>query len=67
MSHKVHPKIFRIKETTDWLSRGFYDRNFKKLLSLEAYEFFYTEYVNSEDFKAAPSRRVLKKLSLNVK
>ncbi|MFA7141894.1 MAG: 30S ribosomal protein S3 [Candidatus Paceibacterota bacterium] len=32
MSHKVHPKIFRIKETTDWLSRGFYDRNFKKLL-----------------------------------
>ncbi len=24
MAHKVHPKIFRIKETKDWLSRGFY-------------------------------------------
>lgn len=32
MSHKVHPKVFRIKETNDWLSRGFYDNNFKKLL-----------------------------------
>jgi small subunit ribosomal protein S3 len=32
MSHKVHPKIFRIKETNDWLSRGFYNSNFKSLL-----------------------------------
>lgn len=32
MSHKVHPKIFRIKETKDWLSRGFYADNFKNLL-----------------------------------
>lgn len=32
MSHKVHPKIFRIKETNDWLSRGFYNSNFKNLL-----------------------------------
>lgn len=24
MTHKVHPKIFRIKEITDWDSRGFY-------------------------------------------
>lgn len=32
MSHKVHPKIFRVKETNDWLSRGFYEKNFKRLL-----------------------------------
>ncbi|HOI60056.1 MAG TPA: 30S ribosomal protein S3 [Candidatus Pacearchaeota archaeon] len=32
MSHKVHPKIFRVKETNDWLSRGFYGKNFKRLL-----------------------------------
>lgn len=32
MSHKVHPKIFRVRETNDWLSRGFYEKNFKRLL-----------------------------------
>jgi len=26
MSHKVHPKIYRIKETKDWYSRGFYGK-----------------------------------------
>jgi len=30
MSHKVHPKIFRIGETTDWLSHGFYSRKPKE-------------------------------------
>jgi len=28
MSHKVHPKIFRIQITGDWESRGFYEKNF---------------------------------------
>jgi len=28
MSHKVHPKSFKIKEMKDWLSRGFYKNNF---------------------------------------
>jgi small subunit ribosomal protein S3 len=32
MAKKVHPKIFRIKEITDWGSRGFYEKDFKKLL-----------------------------------
>jgi len=27
MSHKVHPTIFKIRETKDWLSRGFYGKN----------------------------------------
>lgn len=26
MTHKVHPKSFRLKETTDWDSRGFYQK-----------------------------------------
>jgi small subunit ribosomal protein S3 len=29
---KVHPKIFRIKELSDWESRGFYEKDFGKLL-----------------------------------
>jgi len=29
---KVHPKAFRIKEITDWESRGFYKKDFGKLL-----------------------------------
>lgn len=32
MTHKVHPKIFRIKEITDWHSRGFYEKNFSEHL-----------------------------------
>lgn len=32
MSHKVHPKAFRIKEMKDWYSRGFYGKNFAALL-----------------------------------
>ena len=32
MSHKVHPKIFKITETKDWLSRGFYKKNHSQYL-----------------------------------
>lgn len=28
MSHKSHPKSLRIREIADWLSRGFYQKNF---------------------------------------
>ena len=28
MTHRVHPKAFRIKELTDWDSRGFYQKKF---------------------------------------
>ena len=37
MTHKVHPKIYRIGETKDWESKGFYEKNFSKLLK-EDYE-----------------------------
>jgi len=32
MSHKVHPKVFRIREMKDWDSRGFYEKNPAKML-----------------------------------
>lgn len=32
MSHKVHPKVFRIREMKDWFSRGFYGKNTPRYL-----------------------------------
>ncbi|MBZ9572821.1 30S ribosomal protein S3 [Patescibacteria group bacterium] len=32
MSHKVHPKILRIRETKDWSSRGLYQKKFPQYL-----------------------------------
>jgi small subunit ribosomal protein S3 len=32
MSHKVHPKAFRIKEMSDWQSAGFYNKNLPRFL-----------------------------------
>ncbi len=32
MTHKTHPKILKIKEVKDWLSRGFYKKNFPQYL-----------------------------------
>lgn len=32
MTHKVHPKILKIREIKDWLSRGFYNRSFPQFL-----------------------------------
>ena len=32
MTHKVHPKAFRIKQISDWSSRGFYKKDFAKYL-----------------------------------
>jgi len=32
MTHKTHPKILKIKEVKDWLSRGFYQKNFPQFL-----------------------------------
>jgi len=32
MSHKVHPKAMQIRNIKDWLSRGFYNKNFPSYL-----------------------------------
>lgn len=50
MAKKVHPKIFRIKEITDWNSRGFYKKKFSEYLE--------------EDFKIREF--LFKKLGKNV-
>lgn len=35
MSHKVHPKAFRIKGIDSWSSRGFYEKRFAKDLEVD--------------------------------
>ena len=32
MAHKVHPKGFRIKDSSGWYSRGYYEKGFPSLL-----------------------------------
>jgi len=32
MAHKVHPKGFRIKDSSGWYSRGYYENSFPKML-----------------------------------
>jgi len=32
MTHKVHPKAFRIRDINDWVSRGFYKKDLSKYL-----------------------------------
>jgi len=32
MTHKTHPKVLRAKRMEDWLSRGFYEKDFAKKL-----------------------------------
>ncbi len=37
MTHKIHPKVYRVSETKDWGSKGFYEKDFAKFLR-EDYE-----------------------------
>jgi small subunit ribosomal protein S3 len=45
MSHKVHPKSFRIRRMADWLSRGFYGKKPFKYLKED---FQIREFLNKE-------------------
>ena len=45
MGHKVNPKSFRIKETADWLSKGFYGKKIPKYL---AEDFKIREFLNKK-------------------
>jgi len=49
MSHKVHPKIFRISELEDWASRWFNQKNFPENLEedFKIREFFRKNYKES--------------------
>jgi small subunit ribosomal protein S3 len=46
MSHKVHPKVFRIKGTSSWQSRGFYGKKPLKYIKedFEIREFLYKKF-----------------------
>ncbi len=50
MSHKVHPKIFRIKDITDWNSKGFYG---KKIFQFLEEDFKIREFVKNKLKEAA--------------
>jgi len=45
MSHKVHPKAFRIRKMADWLSRGFYG---KKTLQYLKEDFIIRRFLNEK-------------------
>lgn len=53
MAHKVHPKIFRIKESTDWLSRGFYEKRIPEYLEED---FKIRKFLNDKLSEAAIDR-----------
>ena len=45
MTHKVHPKIYRIKGTEDWHSRGFYGKTIPQYLEED---FIIREFLNKK-------------------
>lgn len=45
MTHKTHPKVYRIKKIEDWLSRGFYEKDFAQKLKED---FLIREYLNEK-------------------
>jgi len=47
VTHKINPKIFRIKETKDWYSRGFYGRA-KSFSALLAQDFCIREFLKEK-------------------
>jgi len=49
MTHKVHPKAFRIKDITDWQSRAFYGKKFSEYLreDFEIREFLKKKLINA--------------------
>lgn len=43
MTHKTHPKVYRIRKIEDWLSRGFYEKDFAQKLKED---YLIREYLN---------------------
>jgi len=46
MSHRVHPKAFRIRGIEDWDSRGFYEKDFALTLKEKFEDFFKRKLAN---------------------
>ena len=68
MSHKVHPKSFRIRRMTDWLSRGFYGKKTFKYLK-EDFEIrkFLNEKLSEASIENVEIERSLSAVKIIVK
>jgi len=56
VSHRVHPKIFRIKDISNWNSRGFYEKNFSTNLKED---FEIREFLNKKLPKGAIEKIII--------
>jgi len=64
MSHKVHPKIFRIRGIEDWLSHGFYGRTpFKNVREDFVIRSFLTKKLNEMSVEKVEIERYTNKTS----
>ncbi|MBZ9569348.1 30S ribosomal protein S3 [Patescibacteria group bacterium] len=63
MTHKVHPKIFRIRKITDWYSRGFYEKKFSEHLKED---FEIREFLKKKLAKCAVDRIELERFPTKV-
>ena len=68
MSHKVHPKAFRIRRMADWLSRGFYGKKTFKYLK-EDFEIrkFLNEKLSEASIENVEIERSLSAVKIIVK
>ncbi len=67
MSHKVHPKSYRIRNTDDWSSRGFYQKNLPQYLK-EDFEIrkFLTEKLDKMGVERIEIERFTKKTNVII-
>lgn len=67
MSHKVHPKIFRIRGTEDWDSKGFYKKNFPLYLK-EDFEIrrFLNEKLDKMGVEKIEIKRFVEKINIII-
>ncbi len=67
MSHKVHPKIFRIRGTEDWDSKGFYKKNFPLYLK-EDFEIrrFLNEKLDKMGVEKIEIKRFIEKINIII-
>lgn len=63
MTHKVHPKIFRIKGTNDWYSRGFYEKDFSGYLKED---FEIRKFLKKKLAEAAVERIEIERFSTKI-
>ena len=67
MTHKTHPKIYRAKGTEDWLSKGFYEKDFEKKLKEDfLIRKFIEEKVGSLFIEKIEVKRSLEKIEVTI-